>query len=295
MTITDLPSTIPNPPDLRGDGTSDDVHLDMTTDGPVIERAGDGGFSLEFPEDEPVLIEVVSKDDASPLSDAPTEDAPDTEAPYDPEADSHGSSVGEEFASTLARSMPPARPALPSYAVVIIGGLALACLALCVALVTALTSPEPTPPPIVTATPEAIAAPGTTPEPTPAGQTGASATPADFPAPPAPIPVDLITALEAASSEPLEVELSRLLEAIQHGFGGQSARLEPTLRSYVYRMAARFEWNPNTFRVAATAPDARLAEARKALLESLFEEAVGTGRLAVGTGTGPHALTLVTE
>ncbi|MEM1117246.1 MAG: hypothetical protein AAF845_05120 [Bacteroidota bacterium] len=201
-------------------------------------------------------------------------------------------------APSSAQAAAPVRPLLPSYAVVIIGGLALACLALSVALITALTQPQPIRIPDLTAAVGA-ALPGASEasddtaadEPTP----GATATPADFPAPPVPIPVDLITDLEAASSETLDVELNRLLAAIQHGFGTQSARLEPTLRSYVYRMTARFEWNPDTHRVAVTAPDPRLADARRVLLEDLFEDAIASGRLEIGTGTGPHALTLVTS
>lgn len=275
MTITDLPSTIPNPPSPSGDGASADVHLGGGVSSPIAERLGEGTFSLELPGDAPVVIETFSEG---------SEEEPDPPA-------------AEDIASTLSRTAAPAtRPLLPSYAVVVIGGLALACLALCVALVAALSRPEAVTVP--TAAPTEIPAdpsPEAAPLPEPAPEAVApAATPADFPAAAVPIPVDLLTELEAASSETLDVELSRLLAAIQHGFGTQSARLEPTLRSYVYRMAARFEWNPDTYRVAVTAPDARLAEARKALLEGLFEEAIASGRLDVGTGTGPHALTLVT-
>ena len=123
----------------------------------------------------------------------------------------------------------------------------------------------------------------------------APSVPASFTAEPTAIPVELLTRLEEASDEALYVELARLLEAMQFGFGRRSAQLEPTLRSYVYRMGSRFEWNPDTFRVAVTAPDPALATTRAALLERLFEDAVAAGRLDVGTGVGPHALTLVTE
>lgn len=240
-----------------GDGASDPALVDL--DVPSSETPGEISFSIELPGDAP---------EANP-------DAEDSAPPPVPVA-----------------AVAPVRPPLPSYAVALIGALALACLALCVALVAALTQPAPAP----ILVPDASAAQGQdAPEAEAAGASVPSATPADFPASPVPIPVDLITELEAASSEPLDIELSRLLAAIQHGFGTQSARLEPTLRSYVYRMAARFEWNPDTYRIAVTAPDARLADARKALLEELFEEAIAAGRLAIGTGTGPHALTLVTS
>ena len=60
-------------------------------------------------------------------------------------------------------------------------------------------------------------------------------------------------------------------------------------------MTSRFVWNPDSFRVAVTAPDPDLAEARGALLKSLFEDAVAAGRLEVGTGTGPHALMVIPD
>lgn len=119
--------------------------------------------------------------------------------------------------------------------------------------------------------------------------------PALFPAEPRPVPQDLITSLEAASGEPLPVELGRLLSAIQEGFGVQSIQLAPELRPYAFRMASRFDWNPDTFRVAVTAPTADLAEARAATLRRLFESAVGAERLQVRSGAGPHALTLVSD
>lgn len=119
--------------------------------------------------------------------------------------------------------------------------------------------------------------------------------PALFPAEPRPVPQDLITSLEAASGEPLPVELGRLLSAIQEGFGVQSVQLAPELRPYAFRMASRFDWNPDTFRVAVTAPTADLAEARAATLRRLFESAVGAERLQVRSGAGPHALTLVSD
>ncbi|WP_420457353.1 hypothetical protein [Rubrivirga sp.] len=179
------------------------------------------------------------------------------------------------------------RPPLPSWAVAATGGLALLSIALIAALAVALTGSTDAVAP--SADPAA-----TRPAPADAA-TPPAPSPASFPADPSPIPVDLLTRLEEASNEPLDVELSRLLDAIQHGFGRRSAQLEPTLRSYVYRMGSRFEWNPDTFRVAATAPDPALAAARAALLERLFEDAVAAGRLDVGTGVGPDALTLVTE
>ena len=243
-------------------------------------------FAIELPPVERI-------DGAIPLPDRPLGAiAPDSDDAADADAEADASEP----------PLPPRRPAraplppLPSWGIALVGALSLVCLALTAALAIAVTDRPRV---------EAAPAPADTEDaPTPDAAEPASATPAapapsvspaDFSADPAPIPVDLLTRLEQASDEPLDVELSRLLDAIQHGFGSRSAQLEPTLRSYVYRMASRFEWNPDTFRVAVTAPDPDLAAARAALLERLFEDAVAAGRLDVGTGVGPHALTLVSE
>ena len=173
---------------------------------------------------------------------------------------------------------------LPSWAVAVIGGLSLLSLLLALALAAALTSPEPSadvsPPPA--SAPAEPAAP-------------ALAAPATFSAEPSPIPVDLITRLEEAGDQEFDVELSRLLDAVQHGFGRRSARLEPTLQAYVYRTSSRFLFDADRHRVAVTAPDAPLAAARAALLEQLFADAVAEGKLEVGHAVGPHALALVSE
>ena len=119
--------------------------------------------------------------------------------------------------------------------------------------------------------------------------------PALYPAEPRPVPQEIITSIEAASGEPLPVELGRLLGGIQEGFGAESVQLAPELRAYVFRMASRFDWNPDTFRVAVTAPSAELAEARATTLRRLFESATGSERLQIRSGAGPHALTLVSD
>ena len=255
MAITDLLDRIPIPPRSGG--------------GPA---ASGPTFEVELPDAGPVGPGV-------PLPDAPppsSADAPETDPPGETSPD------GVRVVA--------ARPPLPSYAVALIGGLALLCLALSVALAAAVgdasASPDRDANPLA-------AGPATPPEPDAGG--GPTTTPAAFGADPAPIPVDLITRLEEASEQPLDVELSRLLDAVQHGFGDRSVELEPTLRSYVYRMAARFEWNPDTFRVAVTAPDPDLSRARAEVLTRLFEDAAASGRLQVQPGAGPHALSLVSE
>ena len=224
-------------------------------------------FSVELPPAEPAGTRL----GAAPLAEASggTPDVPAMPAP-----ERSASAPASEASAALG-----ARPPMPSYAVAVVGGLTLLSLALAVALAMAAAGPEPA----------AAATPAAPPAAAP------SRPAAVFSAEPAPIPIDLLTRLEDAGEEPLGVELTRLLDAVQHGFGQRSVQLDPTLRSYVYRMSSRFEWTPDTFRVAVTAPDPDLATARGVLLERLFSGATATGRLQVGTGVGPHALTLVTE
>ena len=106
----------------------------------------------------------------------------------------------------------------------------------------------------------------------------------------------MLTRVEDAASEPLEIELGHLLDAIQTGFGERSAQLEPTLRPYVFRIAGRLSVRTETFRIAATAPDLALANARALTLRRLLDMAgVTASRVAIGTGVGPHSLSLVSD
>ena len=210
----------------------------------------------------------------------PVPEAPDTDWMADAWP---GYSAPAEFATPTAPREPRPAGGLPSWAVLAMAGLGLMVLALAAAL---LAVRAPAAPEIEIAVPTAsadLAAP--TPE-SPAPTTA-------FAADPAPVPTDVITRLEAASNEPLHGELSVLLEAIQDGFGSQSAQLDPALRSYTTRMASRFEWNPDTFRVAVTSPSAELAEARAGTLKRLFGAAVASRRLQIEPAAGPDALTLV--
>lgn len=209
-----------------------------------------------------------------------------------------GGPLGSGPAPVPVRSPRPRRP-LPSRAVLAIGSLALTCLTLLAALVLATTSP--------TARASAAEAHPSEASPVPADAAREAETDAEADAPtaaseagapagePAVIPADLLARLEAASDAPLPTELGLFLEAVQLGFGSESAQLEPALRSYAYRLASRFEWNPDHFQIAVTAPDPALAEARSALLGRLFAAAVASGRLTLRAGAGAHALTLVTE
>lgn len=197
-------------------------------------------------------------------------------------------------------STPSPRPALSlSRSLTLLLGLTLTSVLLLAAAVSSTSdTPDPQTTKTVLETPtSASSTNGAQPDvPTPdTEQTAAAAIPALFPAEPNPVPQELITDIEAASGEPLPVELGRLLSAIQEGFGRESVQLAPELRAYVFRMASRFDWNPDTFRVAVTAPSADLAEARATTLRRLFENATGAKRLQIRSGTGPHSLTLVSD
>ncbi len=107
-----------------------------------------------------------------------------------------------------------------------------------------------------------------------------------------PIPASVITALERAAEEPLDVELYRLLDAIQQGFGESSIQIAPTLRPYAYRLAGRMNIRPGAYRVRVAAPSEELAIARAEVLGRLFESAgVVSSRLTFVPRTGIHSLT----
>lgn len=192
-------------------------------------------------------------------------------------------------------------PPLSSTGVLALAGLTLACLGLMAALVlTSANAPQEYVPMARTAAgaEPSTAALGTTPEaPKPKPQVlSLDSLAATFPAEARPIPTEMITRVEDAASEPLEIELGHLLEAIQTGFGERSVQVEPTIRPYVFRMAGRLTVRSDSFRIAVTAPDDALATARAATLRRLFDTAgVPSPRLSIGVGSGPHALSLVSD
>ena len=200
---------------------------------------------------------------------------------------------------TASSGGPIGAAALPSWAVLVLGSLTLTSLGLAALLVVGIGS-RAAPEPAAIAPAATAAADGAAPEPAaepaanpqPAGADEASTAYSDEPSA---VPADVIARLEASSNEPLHSELTRLLAAVQHGFGGRSAQLDPALRSYTARMASRFEWNPDTFRVAVTAPDPALADARAETLRRLFSDAVVSRRLEIQTAAGPDALSLVSR
>ena len=155
----------------------------------------------------------------------------------------------------------------------------------------ALPAPQSPAPELPAAEPLAPEASGATPPAADATITDSLA--AAFPADARPIPVAMLTRLEDAVEEPLEDEMDRLLAAVQTGYGEQSARVEPTLRPYVFRIAGRLSVRTEAFRITATAPTLALAQTRADGLRRLFLNAgVTEPRLTIGAAAGPHALTL---
>ena len=265
MAITDLLDRVPFPPRERPERAAAAPRRPFEIELPIIERVG-----IPLPDDPPAVTGAPVGASSVPTGETAGASGPAPAQP--PEAPARASAV---------------RPPMPSYAFLVIGGLTLLSLALAAAL--ALSDGAPRPASEAGTAPAAVSTAPATVRPT-------SARPrASFLADPTPIPVDLLTRLEDASAEPLDVELGRLLDAVGHGFGSRSAQLEPTLRSYVYRVSGRLERSPDTFRVAATAPEPALASARADLLKQIFRGATASGRLQVGAGVGPHALTLVSE
>jgi hypothetical protein len=167
-----------------------------------------------------------------------------------------------------------------------IGALALACLVLFAALLFEAAEPDA---PALALDGAAAAAPAARPVAGPA----VPQNPPDivFPDEPEPIPSGVLTALEQATEESLDVEMTRLLDALQHGFGERSVQVEPTLRPYAFRLAGRLNVRAASFRVRVAAPDPALAEARAATLRRLFEAAgVAPGRLQIAARRGAPAL-----
>lgn len=179
----------------------------------------------------------------------------------------------------------PSTPPLSSHGVLFAGALALVCLVLSATLLFEMAGPTQ---PVLSFDPPALAIGTSSPE--PEGAAGALPV-AVFSDDPMPIPTGVLTALEQAAEEPLEAELTRLLDALQHGFGEQSVQVEPTLRPYAFRLAGRLNVRMDSFRVIAGAPDPALAEARAATLRNLFATAgVAPGRLTIVARRGAPGL-----
>ncbi len=210
-----------------------------------------------------------------------------------------GAALGQWAAfSAPAEFLPPAaarpgrssRRSLPSWVVLALASAALAVIALVALTLLRVVGPDTASGVAPTAFETVAATPADRAPAAPAETTGTAA--ATFGTDPTPVPADVIARLEAASNEPLHAELAQLLAAIGIGFGGRSAQVDPALRPYTVRMASRFEYNPDTFRIAVAAPSAELAAARVATLTRVFGDAVAAQRLLIEPTTGPDAITL---
>lgn len=196
--------------------------------------------------------------------------------------------------------MIPSGPPLSSRAIVMVGGIALFCLALITALILE-SGGNAGGSQLQLDIPAEQASEQTSQSDPSAGQGGGllplAATEAAgdrvlFDAESHPISTGVITALEQAAEEPLDVELNRLLEAIQQGFGESSIQIAPSLRPYAYRLAGRMNIRPGAYRVRVAAPSEELANARAEVLGRLFELAgVVNRRLTFVPGMGIHSLT----
>ncbi|NNF59411.1 MAG: hypothetical protein HKN04_14340 [Rhodothermaceae bacterium] len=164
----------------------------------------------------------------------------------------------------------PSGPPLPSRAVLLIGGLALLCLVLLATLTFAVSNAD-APSLALDAPPDPVAAARLDATTTRSPQRTEAGSDAVYAAEPNAIPTGVLTALEQASEEPIEVEFNRLLDAIQHGFGESSVQIEPTLRPYAARIAGRLNVRPVSFTVRVAAPDRALAQARARALGRLFD------------------------
>ncbi|MDX1419318.1 MAG: hypothetical protein R3181_05075 [Rubricoccaceae bacterium] len=178
----------------------------------------------------------------------------------------------------------PSAPPLSSHGVLFAGAFALGCLVLSATLLFEMAGPAQ-PALSFDAAVLTVGASEASPE------DAAEAPQAVFLDDPDPIPASVLTALERAAEEPFETELTRLLDALQYGFGERSVQVEPTLRPYAFRLAGRLNVRTGSFRVIAGAPDPALAEARAATLRNLFATAgVAPGRLTVVARAGAPAL-----
>ena len=188
-------------------------------------------------------------------------------------------------------------PPLTSRQVAVAGGLSLLSLTLFVAFAllasagdtaeaapSAPTSTAPTPPVQTVAGPTAEVPPH-------AAAPSLADLAAQFPAEPALIPQEVLTRLELAGADSVHRELGLYLGALQLGFASRSVQVEPTLRSYAFRLAERVNAHPERYRVLVVAPTAPLAQARAAVLERFFARAGALpDRLRIVPLVGPHGL-----
>jgi hypothetical protein len=176
-------------------------------------------------------------------------------------------------------------PPMSSRAILMVGSLALLCLALAAALAfQAIREPEPAPP----ALDASAAASGVATSPATRTRSRLPNTLLES----LPVSDTTLTSIERAAVGPLEVELVRLGRALQDAFGRSSSEVAPVLRPYVAHAAERMRSHPARFRLVVTAPDAELAAARADAILHAFEGAgLPADMLTMTAGAGAPDVT----
>lgn len=172
----------------------------------------------------------------------------------------------------------PGGPPLSSRAILVIGTLALACLALAAALAFQAIGDEP---PAMDADPAEVTAPALE----------ASTVPPRAIREALPVSDTTLTGIERAAMGPLEGELERLALALQSAFGRSSAEVAPVLQPYVAHASERMRTHPGRFILVVTAPDPELAAARADGILRAFEGAgLPADMLRMTAGAGPPSV-----
>ena len=245
---------------------------------PAIHLFGEGGLFGGDDDDEPA-DDFFRGTASAPMSSVP----PPPEVLYAERPAAPPRRLGGRAPRASRVRRAAARRPLPSGAVLALGALGLLCLTLLATLVMAASGAS---------LPASLSAPAEeATAPTPGAEVATA--PVAPEAGGASVPAGRLAALDAAANLPLPGELAAFLRAAEESFGDASAQLDPALRPYAYRLASRFEWNPDTFRVQVAAPDAALAQSRVEVLTQVFSDAVASGRLVLVPTTGPSALSLV--
>jgi len=101
----------------------------------------------------------------------------------------------------------------------------------------------------------------------------------------------LSPAFDSAFDEPLVEEVAALLGHLYPGLGEPGARIEPVLEGYTRTLAARMNAHGGTFVATFSAPDVRVARRRAARAHALLVEAGVRPWLLEAVGeAGPEAL-----
>ncbi len=271
-----------NAPEMQVHGTLDDAGGDSYGGWLLVDVAGPEAPEYA-PRDMPVVDPwaIVSAPASGDGLNADTQ--PPTPAPADassPAPPSFGESRQEH--DVVRRN---GGPPMSSRAVLMVGTLALLCLALAAALAfQAIGEPDETPPALEEASTEALA-----------GAPVQRARETRRPNPlleSLPVSDTTLTSIERAAMGPLELELERLGRALQGAFGRSSSEVAPVLRPYIAHAAERMRTHPARFRLVVNAPRADLAASRADAILVAFEGAgLPADMLTLTAGAGAPGVT----